>query len=33
MALICEPHAVAGATEIPRFGGWRQYFSQALSAR
>jgi allophanate hydrolase len=31
--LICKPHAVAGATEIARFGGWRQYLSQALSAR
>ena len=30
---ICEPYAVAGATEITRFGGWRHYLSQALSAR
>ena len=32
-SFICEPYAVAGATEITRFGGWRHYLSQALSAR
>jgi allophanate hydrolase len=25
---ICEPHAVAGATEITRFGGWRSYLAR-----
>jgi allophanate hydrolase len=32
-SFICEPYALAGATEITRFGGWRHYLSQALSAR
>ena len=32
-SFICEPYAVASATEITRFGGWRYYLSQALSAR
>jgi hypothetical protein len=31
--LICEPHAAAGATENARFGGWRQFLSQALATR
>jgi allophanate hydrolase len=26
---ICEPYAIAGATEITQFGGWRKYLSQA----
>ena len=26
-SFICEPYAVAGATEITRFGGWRAYRS------
>lgn len=26
---ICEPFAVAGATEITGFGGWRKYMAQA----
>jgi len=30
---ICEPYAVQGATEITRFGGWRQYLSQPLLTR
>jgi hypothetical protein len=30
---ICEPYAIAGATEVTRFGGWRNYLSQALSIR
>ena len=30
---ICEPYAVAGATEITRFGGWRNYLSQTLLTR
>ena len=29
-SLICEPGALAGATEITRFGGWRLYLSQAF---
>jgi allophanate hydrolase len=32
-SFICEPYAVAGATEITRFGGWRAYLAQALSTR
>jgi len=32
-SFICEPYAVAGATEITRFGGWRPYLLQALSVR
>ncbi|MEO8373570.1 MAG: allophanate hydrolase [Candidatus Solibacter sp.] len=32
-SFICEPYAVAGATEITRFGGWRHYLAQALSTR
>jgi len=32
-SFICEPYAVAGATEITRFGGWRHYLTQALSTR
>lgn len=30
-SFICEPYAVAGATEITRFGGWRTYLSQPIS--
>jgi allophanate hydrolase len=30
---ICEPYAIAGATEITRFGGWRGYLSHAASMR
>ncbi len=30
---ICEPYALAGATEITRFGGWRNYLSQTLLTR
>jgi allophanate hydrolase len=30
---ICEPYALAGATEITRFGGWRGYLSQTLLTR
>ena len=30
---ICEPYAIAGSTEVTRFGGWRNYLSQALSIR
>lgn len=30
---ICEPYAIAGATEITRFGGWRGYLSHATSMR
>jgi allophanate hydrolase len=26
---ICEPYAIAGATEITHFGGWRKYLAQA----
>jgi allophanate hydrolase len=26
---ICEPYAIAGATEITQFGGWRKYLAQA----
>jgi allophanate hydrolase len=26
---ICEPYAVADATEITHFGGWRRYIAQA----
>ena len=32
-SFICEPCAIAGATEISRFGGWRHYLSQALATR
>lgn len=32
-SFICEPYAVAGATEITRLGGWRPYLSQALSTK
>ena len=32
-SFICEPHAVSGATEITRLGGWKQYLSQALATR
>ncbi len=32
-SFICEPYAVAGATEITRFGGWRHYLSEALTRR
>ncbi len=28
---ICEPYAIAGATEITRFGGWRSYLSHTAS--
>ncbi len=30
---IAEPYAIAGATEITRFGGWRNYLSHAASMR
>jgi allophanate hydrolase len=30
---ICEPYALGAATEITRFGGWRNYLSQPASAR
>jgi allophanate hydrolase len=26
---LCEPHAVDGAPDITRFGGWRRYLSSA----
>jgi len=29
---ICEPYAIAGATEITRFGGWRNYQSTLRTA-
>ena len=32
-SFICEPCAIAGATEITQFGGWRHYLSQALATR
>jgi allophanate hydrolase len=25
----CEPYALAGATEITRFGGWRNYLASS----
>jgi len=28
---ICEPYALAAATEITRFGGWRNYLSSLNS--
>ena len=30
---VCEPYAVAGAAEITRFGGWRNYLSHTPSVR
>ena len=30
---ICEPYAVAAATDITRFGGWRHYLAQPLLTR
>ena len=30
---ICEPYAIATATEVTRFGGWKSYLSQAVSIR
>lgn len=30
---ICESHAIAGATEITAFGGWRAYIAAAAAAR
>jgi allophanate hydrolase len=30
---ICEPYAVDSAIEITKFGGWRGFLSQAVSAR
>jgi allophanate hydrolase len=30
---ICEPYAIAGAVEVTRFGGWRNYLSQTVSQR
>jgi allophanate hydrolase len=30
---ICEPYAIAGAAEVTRFGGWRNYLSQSVSQR
>src|SRR5260370_38300094 len=32
-SFICEPYAVAGATEITRFCGWRDYRAHTLSTR
>jgi allophanate hydrolase len=32
-SFICEPYAVARATEITRFGGWRHFLSHSLSTR
>jgi len=32
-SFICEPYGVARATEITRFGGWKQYLSQTLLTR
>jgi allophanate hydrolase len=32
-SFVCEPHAISGATEITRFGGWKQYLSQALTTK
>jgi allophanate hydrolase len=29
----CESHAVAGATDVSRFGGWRHYLAQAVSVK
>jgi allophanate hydrolase len=29
---LCEPYAIAGATDISRFGGWRNYLASAASA-
>jgi allophanate hydrolase len=26
---ICEPHALASATEITQFGGWRAYLASS----
>jgi hypothetical protein len=28
---LCEPYAVAGAAEITKFGGWRNYLSEAAA--
>jgi allophanate hydrolase len=30
---ICEPDAIPGALDITRFGGWRAYLAQTLSAK
>jgi allophanate hydrolase len=30
---ICEPYAVAAASEVTRFGGWRSYLAQSLSPK
>jgi allophanate hydrolase len=30
---VCEPYSVAGAAEITRFGGWRNYVSHTPSVR
>ena len=30
---ICEPYAIADATDITRFGGWRHYLTQPLLTR
>jgi allophanate hydrolase len=30
---LCEPYAIAGAEEITRFGGWRNYLSEAAAGR
>jgi hypothetical protein len=32
-SLLCEPYALATASEITRFGGWRHYLSQHVAAR
>lgn len=29
---VCEPHALAGAEDISRFGGWRQYIASLKAA-
>lgn len=29
---LCEPHALLGATEITRFGGWRAYLASSKSS-
>ncbi len=32
-SFLCEPYALATASEITRLGGWRHYLSQPVSAR
>jgi allophanate hydrolase len=29
---VCEPYAIAGATEITHFGGWRGYRASSKSS-